>query len=393
MAKITGQQARTMLANSVGLDNLEGHELLNIIRDEASAQYQAIVPSADNSNIGEVGKGLETLQVIKNEFIDTLVERIALVIVKKKSLNNPLKKFKKGMMHLGHTIEEIFTDILKSKKYDAPDSEQTVFKREIPDTKVYFHHRNRQDFYKQTIQEDSLRGAFVNWGTFDNFLASIINAIYNSAEVDEYLYMMKLVNKAVKDGDFKAFEVEQKGESKQADALALLEMMRTIHSRLTLPMGSRQFNKAGVHTVTDEQDVHILMLPETQASVDVNALASAFNMDKANFIGNRTLVDGFEDPDVLAVIIDKNWFMIYDQLQKMTNIYNPQGLYWNYNYHVWQVMSYSLLENAVVIKKKGSSEGGDKELTVTPATVDVKAGESTTFTAEVKDKSLVAQPK
>jgi hypothetical protein len=382
MAKVTGSDARQMLASSVGLDDLSGAELLNLIRQDATEQYKSIVPPADNSNIGEVGKGLEKMSVIQNEFINTLVERISLVIVKKKSLNNPLKKFKKGMMPLGHTIEEIFVDILKSKKYNADESEEKVFAREIPDTKVYFHHRNRQEFYKQTIQEDSLRGAFVSWSTFDNFLARIINAVYNSAEVDEYLYMMKLVNTAITTGDMKAFEVEQVGTDKHADANSLLEMMRTIHSRLTLPMGSRQFNKAGVHTVTDESDVHIFMLPETQAQIDVNALASAYNMDKATFIGNRTLIDGFEDDSVLAVIIDKNWFMVYDQMQKMTNIYNSEGLYWNYTYHVWQVMSYSLLENAVVIKKKPVVTPTTVE--VTPKTADVKQGATEQFSAEVK---------
>lgn len=384
MAKLTGADARTMLANSVGLDDLSGAELLNLVRKDATEQYKSIVPEATNSNIGEVGKGLEKMSVIQNEFINTLVERISLVIVKKKSLTNPLKKFKKGMMPLGHTIEEIFVDILQSKKYNAPESESKVFAREIPDTKVYFHHRNRQEFYKQTIQEDSLRGAFVSWSTFDNFLARIINAVYNSAEVDEYLYMMKLVNTAIKESDMKVFEIEQGGkpEDKKADAHTLLEMMRTVFSRITLPMGSRQFNKAGVHTVTDESDVHIFMLPETQASIDVNALASAYNMDKATFIGNRTLVDGFEDEDVVAVIIDKNWFMVYDQMQKMTNIYNSEGLYWNYTYHVWQVMSYSLLENAVVIKKKPAVIPTTVE--VTPETADVKQGGTQQFSAEVK---------
>ena len=386
MARINGEQFRKMYAGQVGLDNIEGHELLNLIRDEASERYQAIVPPADSSNIGEVGKGLETTQVVKNEFIDTLIERISIVVVKQKYLSNPLKKFKKGFMGLGFKVEEIFTDIVESKKFDAEGSVDTVFKREKPKTKVYFHQRNRQDFYKQTISEDQLRGAFVSWATFDNFLSSIINAIYNGAEVEEYLYMMKLVNKAIKDGDMKVFEVEQGGTDKRADAHALLEMMRTVQSRLTLEMGSRQFNKAGVHTVTAPEDVHILMLPETQALVDVNALASAFNMDRANFIGNRTLVDGFEDENVLAVIIDKNWYVVYDQIQKMTNIYNSEGLYWNYTYHVWQVLSYSMLENAVVIKKKGGETPAEKTLEVTPATADVKAGETQQFTAEVKDK-------
>src|SRR5699024_12227864 len=110
--------------------------------------------------------------------------RIALVVIRAVSLRNPLSKFKKGMMPLGRTIEEIFVDITEEKLYDPEEAEETVFRREIPNVKTLFHERNRQGRYKQTIQEDSLRTAFVSWGNFDSFVSGIINAIYNSAEVD-----------------------------------------------------------------------------------------------------------------------------------------------------------------------------------------------------------------
>src|SRR5690606_33971553 len=115
-----------------------------------------------------------------NEFITSLVERIGLVVIKHVSLNNPLKKFKKGMMPQGRTIEEIFVDITKKKRYDPEDAEETVFKREIPNVKTLLHERNRQVYYVQTIQDASLRSAFDSWRNLENFLTRIISAIYNS---------------------------------------------------------------------------------------------------------------------------------------------------------------------------------------------------------------------
>jgi len=385
MAKLTGTQARELLTRE-GMTTLNGADILNAIWNEATPQYQAIVPQATNSNIIEVGRALDKLQTLQNEFIAALVDRISLVVIKKKMMRNPLAKFKRGDLLNGAIIEEIFVDLVQAKEYNPEIAESEVFKRVVPDTKVYFHQQPRKQFYKQTIQDSSLQQAFTDYRSFDNFLASVINAVYNSAEVDEYRLMLELVNKAVRDEDMKVVEVKQTGTDKKADAYELLEMMRTVFTRITLPMGSRFFNKAGVHTTTDESDVHVLMLPETQSMVDVNGLASAFNMDKATFLGNRTLVDGFADPNVLAVILDKNWFMVFDKLQKMESIRNSDGLYWNYSYHVWQILSYSLLENAVVIKK-----GNGVKAIIDPKFVDVAKGATKQFTGEVIGATASAQ--
>jgi len=160
-------------------------------------------------------------------------------------------------MPLGRTIEEIFVDITKAKKYDAEDAENTVFKREIPNVKTLFHERNRQDFYEQTIQDDSLKTAFISWGNFEGFVAGIINAIYNSAEVDEYEYMVLLIDNYYSKGHFTIVPVS-KPES-ETTTKELIKKMRATASRMTLPMGSRDFNALAVRTRTDMDDLHLLL--------------------------------------------------------------------------------------------------------------------------------------
>lgn len=179
MSRITIQDVNL----SLGLTN--SYDIINAIRNSASDNFQRYVPLANMDNVAEVGQGILINQTLQNEFITSLVERIGLVVVKRASLTNHLKKFKKGMMPQGRTIEEIFVDITKEKKYDPENAEETVFKREIPNVKTLFHERNRQGRYDQTIQDESLRSAFVSWGTFENFLSGIISAIYNSAEVNK----------------------------------------------------------------------------------------------------------------------------------------------------------------------------------------------------------------
>src|SRR5699024_6044532 len=112
-----------------------------------------------------------------------------------------------------------------------------------------FHERNRQDFYHQTIQDDSLKTAFISWGNFEGFVASIINAIYSSAEVDEYEYMMMLVDNYYSKGLF-AIETVDKPDT-ETTAKELVKKMREVATNISLPMGTRDYNALAVRTRTD----------------------------------------------------------------------------------------------------------------------------------------------
>jgi len=68
-------------------------ELLNAIRAELGGAYALAVPTADDRNIGEVGIGINSLLQHKNDFLNQLIDRIGLVVIKHKSLKNPLGKF------------------------------------------------------------------------------------------------------------------------------------------------------------------------------------------------------------------------------------------------------------------------------------------------------------
>ena len=69
--------------------------------------------------------------------------------------------------------------------------------------------------------------------------------------------------------------------------------------------------------------------------------------------------------DVKAVILDEDWFQVYDNNNKFTEKYVASGLYWNYFYHTWKTVSWSPYANAIVFVDDGA--------TVTaPATVAFK---------------------
>jgi hypothetical protein len=371
--------------SSLGIS--ETYDIVNAIRN-SNPTFANYVPLADPDNIAQIGAGILINQAVQNDFIVNLVDRIGLVVVKRASLQNPLKKFKKGNIPFGRTIEEIFTDITKAKKYDPEDAEQTLFKRQIPNVKTLFHERNRQEYYEQTISDEQLKTAFTSWTAFENFLSSIINAIYNSAEVDEYEYMKLLVDNYYSKGYFTVVPVT--APTTETATREFVKKLRATARKMTLPTGSRSFNALAVRTRTEMDDLHLIIDADLEAQMDVEVLARAFNMDKTTFLGHVTVIDGFSSTGLEAVLIDQDWYMVYDNELSMETVRNAKGKYWNYFYHVWQTLSVSRFANAVAFVS--GAVPTVTQVIVDPTIASAKAGSTFQFTAYVRQTDETNHP-
>jgi hypothetical protein len=382
LARITIQSLKT----SLGVQ--ETYDIANAIRNSSSDTFQQYVPLASMDNVVQFGKAIQVTQAVRNEFVVNLVDRIGLVLVKRALLSNPLKKFKKGQMPMGRTIEEIFTDITTAKKYDQADAENTVFKRQIPNVKALFHERNRQEYYKQTISDESLKTAFTSWDAFGDFVSSIIGAIYNSSEVDEFKYMKLLIDNYYASGLFTVVPVTSPTDA--ASAKEFMKKLKATATKMTLGNGSRDYNALAVHTRSNMEDLHLIIDADLAAEIDVDVLASAFNMSKVDFNTNVTIIDNFASTGLEAVLVDRDWFMVYDNELKMETIRNPQGLYFNYYFHVWQTLSVSRFQNAVAFVS--GTPAPVSQVIVSPAIASVKAGTTFDFDAIVRSTDGASHP-
>ena len=89
--------------------------IMNTIRANASQEYQERVPEATRDNIDEVGNPILQYQTIQNEYLNAMINKIALTVVHNKTLLNPLRVLKKGTQPLGSDIEEIFTNMAQAE--------------------------------------------------------------------------------------------------------------------------------------------------------------------------------------------------------------------------------------------------------------------------------------
>ena len=355
-----------------------GIDVLNAIRANASSTYQERIPVATQENIRQIGNAMMTYEATQNEFLSALVNRIGRVIITSKSYTNPLRVFKKGILEYGETIEEIFVNIAKAKQFDPSVAEEEVFKREIPDVNAVFHKMNLQNFYKVTVSNEQLRQAFLSSQGINDLIGYIVDSLYTGAEFDEYITMKQLIVDAANNGEMYAVNIPAVSSD---NTKTIVSTIKSVSNQLEFM--SSTYNSMGVLTHTRKNRQVLIIDAALDAAIDVDVLAYAFNMDKAEFMGRRVLVDNFgELTGVVAALVDEDWFMVYDNFIGFTENYNGQGLYWNYFYHVWKTFSTSPFSNAILFT---TQDVAVKNVTVSPNNITHNTGSSQTvqFTANV----------
>ena len=387
-------------------------DVLNVIRNNATQNYKDYVPvaTANAESIREIGAVIMDYPTLQNEFLSALVNRIGRVLITSKMYENPWTMFKKGMLEFGETVEEIFVNIAKPYQFDPAVAESTVFKREIPDVRSAFHIMNYQKYYKATIQNDQLKQAFLSWEGITDLIAKIVDTMYTGANYDEFQTMKYMLAKRILNGQLFPITIPT---VETANMKAIVSTIKGVSNKFEFL--SPKYNLAGVQTHTKKSDQYLLINSKFDAEMDVEVLASAFNMDKVEFAGHRVLVDSFGDLDIErlnalfandptyteisttdlqaldsipAVLVDKDFFMIFDNFYNFTEQFNGEGLYWNYWYHVWKTFSVSpFANNAIFIAGTPSVTS----VTVSPASANVSAGQKVQLSAVVHTTDFAPQ--
>ena len=394
-------KTKTLTKNSV--------DILNAIRNGASTNYRDYVPQAENSlaSIKEIGGIIMQFPALQNEFLSALINRIGRGMITSKMYSNPWTVFKQGVLEFGETIEEIFVNIAKPFEYDVETSESKVFAREIPDVRSAFHSINYQKFYKATIQNKQLSQAFLSWEGITDLITKIVNSMYAGANYDEFQTMKYMLAKNILNGRLYPVTVPAISETNMKRVASTIKGVSNNYEFM-----STKYNVAGVSNYADKDSQYLIVNSNFDAIMDVEVLASAFNMDKAEFTGHRVLVDSFGTMDVErlnklfandktytaftddeltalneipAVIVDKNWFMIFDNLYEFTEQYNGEGLYWNYWYHIWKTFSVSPFANASVFVPDVPSV---TSVTISPSTLTTVAGQDVQLSVDVVTKNF-----
>lgn len=358
-----------------------GANILNTIRaniiqsGDLGLDYENRIPVATRDNLKEVGKAYFEYKPALNEFLNELVNKIAMTYVHRKMYSNKLAFLKRGMLEYGDTIEEIFVDIAKAKHYEpvpADDNLCDVWEVNKPKIVSAFHRVNREDMYTVTINEAMLKRAFTGYANFDSFIAGIFDSIYKADEFDEYILFKHLIGETIKN----SYLVQVTKPTDKATSEAFSVAMRA--NGLAMEYLTRNYNQAGVATNTPLGDQILILRSDIVPVIDVLQLANNFNLNLAQPISGRIIVIddfGVGNDEILGCIIDRDFSMIWDTLYRTESIYNPRHMYWNYFLHHHQLIASSPFANCIGFTT-GEVVGQVDSVEVLPATQIIPKGYS-----------------
>lgn len=373
---------------------------------EGGTDFQQRIPNPSQHGIARTVSALfqPNNRPYLNQFMDILINRIAYTYVHNKAFENPFSIFKRQQLEYGTTVAEAALKFIKAHSYrddwgDRVDDVENLLKVHRPDGSVAYHTVNREDTYPISINTMELRGAFNSDFGLNNLVSSVMQLPYNSDNYDEYRIFLELISFYEQQHGFFKHQLSA-APTDEATGKEFLRAVREYAGKLRFP--SSLYNAQSVIDIpvwvnADEQDELVLITtPDVQATLDVDTLASVFNVDLAEIKYRTLIVDRIPVDGAVALLTTSDFFVCADYAYETASFFNPSTLTENYYLHHLGMYSVSPFVPAILL---GTFEGTSiptvtnalTRIAVAADPVKVKKGETSQLTVTLTG-TLTASP-
>ena len=300
----------------------------NAIKPTNDEYFQAIfqnydnrIPKATIDNFKEIGDLIMERPNVKNEFISALFNKIGLTLLQNKKYTSRLDIFSKGKLEYGETIEQIMCDLIEVKDFTEQKENNEVSElvsAEAPDIKVLYHSENYKHKYKVTISDIRLRKAFNDKYGVDKLVASIITSVQNSIAYDRECML-----KAILSGSIYKQKISVPFDTGSNTSRAKNLVTAIKKNIIRLETMSKDFNNAEINTFTRKEDMVLVIGSDYATDIDINLLATAFNLDKAEISTRIIVVDELPvigEAKPICVLMDKDYIVDYTTLYEVRQL-------------------------------------------------------------------------
>lgn len=385
--------------------NSDAELLSYIINSTPELQHEIDLPRQGES-IQPIGEIIINNDRYRNAFINT-VNLIGLTIIKRNGWDNPWDFTNRGVLRWGQQIRELINDLCNVYDYNENIDNKTRFlETEVPNLYNYIHEVNFQKFYQTTTSDNQMRMAFEGEGSLFDYIENCISMLYESWTYDKYITDKYMLCRRLVDGTVTPSYIADFATKTPRQRVSAI---KNVSNRMTFR--SPNYNPAGIRRATKFDDQILIVSTDFEAEFSTEVLATSYFKNEAEMRSHLVLCDGFGIHDgerlaellkdaykpfteaeltalskVPAVLISREWFMDYMYALdgagdvKATEFYNPTTLENNHFLHVWAVFSTSPFEQASVF---GIDEPTVTDVTVSPSTATVSAGQSVTLSATV----------
>ena len=337
------------------LTEFNNAQILNMIRNEASPEYQRRMPSATQMNMDRQMASLMSSTQLKNEFYSALVNRIGGTYVNTWRWNNPLSVFQRASQVYGDTWQEIAVGMPLAQVYDS-DAEYLGadnFRKWKIDVDSLYHRLDFAHWYPATTDDKTLQRAFASENGLASLTSQILTSCYNAAEVDLFEAMCHQFVEYAKLGGYWRVHMDSDLNdmgSTETQARDLLRQLRAWAD--TLKFVSTRYNARHMPTFARPDELVLFCSPEVKSALDVQGLATVFQRTDAEPTIDRIIVipqDRFGMDGVQAILTTDKFLIDIPVINEMTQQTNPVNINSvNHYLHVQHIISVSGFAPAVM---------------------------------------------
>ena len=337
------------------LTEFNNAQILNMIRNEASPEYQRRMPSATQMNMDRQMATLMSSTQLKNEFYSALVNRIGGTYVNTWRWNNPLSVFQRASQAFGDTWQEVAVGMPLAQVYD-PNAEYLGadnFRKWKIDVDSLYHRLDFTHFYPVTTEDKTLQRAFTSETGLASLTSQILTSCYNAAEIDLFEALCHQFTEYAKLGGYwrvhMNHDLNDMGSS-ETDARDMLRQIRAWAD--TLKFVSTRYNARHMPTFARPDELVLFCSPEVKSALDVQGLATVFQRTDAEPTIDRIIVipqDRFGMDGVQAILTTDKFLIDIPVISEMTQQTNPVNINSvNHYLHVQHIISVSGFAPAVM---------------------------------------------
>lgn len=342
--------------------------IFNLIRTYGSDVYKDAVPAlTDKSPIGDVATPILTQPDVYKEF-SILLGAFIKAYVDDRIWENPLiELFTNTNQPLGEWSAEIGTNPVAPRKYDATHPEY-VLQYAMTEDKVQYYVRNVKEFFKISIAMEDMKGAFESYETFNSYVSMKVASQLSGKQISMFNHIFEALNANYQAGALVTTNTVAPASLDESAIKTFTKNIKSLAKKFTYP--STAYNKYGAlqgangdfKGFTRPEDVIILATVDYLTAVDVEYLASAFNLDKAEIRDKIYEVNDFGydryeddgdfiehvDSPIQAIICDRRLFRFSRDLDMNTERFNEETLVTNYWSHAWYTYGINVMANNTV---------------------------------------------
>lgn len=337
------------------LTEFNNAQILNMIRNEASPEYQRRMPSATQMNMDRQMATLMSSTQLKNEFYSALVNRIGGTYVNTWRWNNPLSVFQRASQAYGDTWQEIAVGMPLAQVYD-PDAEYLGadnFRKWKIDVDSLYHRLDFAHWYPATTDDRTLQRAFTSENGLASLTSQILTSCYNAAEVDLFEAMCHQFVEYAKLGGYWRVHMDNDLNDMGSTETQARDMLRQIRAWAdTLKFVSTRYNARHMPTFARPDELVLFCSPEVKSALDVQGLATVFQRTDAEPTIDRIIVipqDRFGMDGVQAILTTDKFLIDIPVINEMTQQTNPVNINSvNHYLHVQHIVSVSGFAPAIM---------------------------------------------